>query len=629
MAAYPKPSGNTGTFNNSSFNNAGNTGGLTVEEGLKYFVSYPTTQSPSTIVANNLTTTGALNVSGTSQFGGDATFVGGATITGPLTFADNVEVQGTTTLDDTLLCLTTVNIDGELTCNGGILMTPQAPGTNSIIDFVNAGGEVQLYLDPTTTYDMVFQSSQSEGTAGLSIVNATSSFTFQCSTITTGVVGMKTLNPINMNGWGLYGLTNLYNNGNTTTPIISLNTGTISFNNGSLNQIGTMYIGNNAGTNYSTIYQNGFNLSLVNNTPYSGGGTNNINFSLNNSVNSLVTPITIYPTSVSLSTQLNMNNQSIISATMGTGVVATTQGLGNSTTALATTQFVQNAIGSIGGGVSLSGDNVWTNFNNFNVNAGAFNTKSYVYGLTPVWNMTPSPTGGNGDCSLIANTGVGSMNNAFQIYCVGVDTVSSTLASSTPQLTLSNNGYPMQVKDGINIPTGETYTVNGVNILNNTNLLGNPTAITQPVNTNNTTLATTAFVTSNGPIYTTSSFTNNGSLATYIAITPSPCSVISTYIAQTNVVYFNNVNFTVSVTGNPLFLIYLCVLVFNVNPFPNSPPNPTTGYINVLFNNTNTIYTSSYVWTVNTLTISWPSGLTNYANTTFTINLQNLGAFQA
>ena len=189
----------------------------------------------------------------------------------------------------------------------------------------------------------------------------------------------------------------------------------------------------------------------------------------------------------------------------------------------------------------------------------------------------------------------------------------TTAISNIPAVT----GYAV-----LNTATSQTFT-------GPITFSGTTTGVTQPVNTNNTTLATTAFVTTNGPIYTTSSFTNNSTQAPYISIVPSPCTVISTYIAQTNVVYFNNVNFTVSVTGNPLFVLYLGSLVFNVNPFPNSPPAQTSGYINVLYNNTNTIYSSNYVWSVNTLNISWPTGLSNYANSSFTINLQNLGAFQA
>jgi hypothetical protein len=90
MAEYPIPTNSTNTFNNSSFNNSDNNGGLTVEEGLKYFVAFPNTQTPSTIVADNLETTGNLDIGGDSQFGGDVNFVGGATIDGILTFNNNV-----------------------------------------------------------------------------------------------------------------------------------------------------------------------------------------------------------------------------------------------------------------------------------------------------------------------------------------------------------------------------------------------------------------------------------------------------------------------------------------------------------------------------------------------------------
>ena len=203
-----------------------------------------------------------------------------------------------------------------------------------------------------------------------------------------------------------------------------------------------------------------------------------------------------------------------------------------------------------------------------------------------------------------------------------IGTNNTTLA--TTEFVIANQGVPSSNYAQLSQTSGtlQTFTTP-------INFSGTTTGVTQPVNTNNTTLATTAFVTTNGPIYTTSTFTNNYS-PQYIALTPSTVSVISTYIAQTNVVYFNNVNFSIYISGNPLFLTYLCVLNFNVNPFPNSPPNPTTGSINVLYNNTNTVVTTTYVWTANTLYIAFPSSLVpNYNNTAFTLNLQNLGAFQA
>jgi hypothetical protein len=317
MAAYPKPTGNSGIYNNQSFVNPDNQGGLTVEEGKKYFVTYPTTQSPSTITANNFTTTGALNVAGASQFGGDATFIGGATITGPLTFSDNVEVQGTTTLDDNLLCLTTATIDGELTCGGNILMQPISPATNSIIDFVNAGGVVQLYLDPSSSYDMVFNSAQAEGVAGLSVINATSSFTMQCSTITTGIVGMRMLNPINMNNNALYGISNIYTGTSYTTPIMTVTTTALNMNTNSITNVNSINIGTVGAGTYTQLTQGGSTFGINNTYPYTSAPQ--ISLAVYNASNNLI-GMTLTPTGVAFS---NLNLTSI------NNVYATTVNIGN------------------------------------------------------------------------------------------------------------------------------------------------------------------------------------------------------------------------------------------------------------------------------------------------------------
>ena len=268
MAAYPKPTNNTGTFNNQSFVNP-DTGGLTIDEAKKYFVTFPNTQSPSTIIANNFNTTGSLNVAGDSQFGGDVTFIGGVSIAGGITFEDDVEVAGTTTLDDNLLCLTTATVTELLTCEGGIDITTigdgitfpdnttqttafieanyaqlntdntflapykqtfqqnnsTVPSTASLqINNIDNSDNVAFYIDPTAGNDLTLYSSQSNG--GLTVRNPNASFTLNPVIISTGIVGAQSVNPIDMNGYSLYGVSDIYYNGSTLAPIMSLsNTG--------------------------------------------------------------------------------------------------------------------------------------------------------------------------------------------------------------------------------------------------------------------------------------------------------------------------------------------------------------------------------------------------------------------
>ena len=152
------------------------------------------------------------------------------------------------------------------------------------------------------------------------------------------------------------------------------------------------------------------------------------------------------------------------SVDLGTNAIATTQASGNNSTLVATTAFVQDAVQVSGVQV---GDSplLWQGANTWQYNAGTPSTLTYSfpYGISNAWNIT----GGQGDSNIIANGGGnGGWDNAFRIYCVQNNTSNSTLATTTPQLQLSNNGTSMQVKDGINIPLGQTYSINNVNILN-------------------------------------------------------------------------------------------------------------------------------------------------------------------
>lgn len=255
MAQYPKPTSNAGIFNNQSFVHP-DTGGLTIDEAEKYFITFPNTQSPSTIIANNFNTTGNLNVAGDSQFGGDVEFIGGVSITGTITFEDDVEVAGTTTLDDNLLCLSTATITDILTCEGGIDIPTLGDGitfpdnTTQTTAFIEANyaqlntdntflapykqtfqqnnstttstaslqinnidnsDNVAFYIDPSAGNDLTLYSSQSGG--GLTVRNPTASFTLNPIVISPGVVGAQSLNTIDMSAQNITGIGALAGNG--------------------------------------------------------------------------------------------------------------------------------------------------------------------------------------------------------------------------------------------------------------------------------------------------------------------------------------------------------------------------------------------------------------------------------
>jgi hypothetical protein len=117
---------------------------------------------------------------------------------------------------------------------------------------------------------------------------------------------------------------------------------------------------------------------------------------------------------------------------------------------------------------------LWTGANTWQYNAGTPSTLtySYPYGISNLWNIT----GGAGDCDLVCNSGVGSNNSAFNVYCVQGNTTGSQLQATVPQLSLSNNGTAMFVRDGINVNTNNIIGIgalagNGGNISCNSTLL--------------------------------------------------------------------------------------------------------------------------------------------------------------
>lgn len=314
MAAYPIPKPQYGIYNQNNFSpqTTGQTG-LTIDEGKKYFLTFPNAQTTQTEYLNDI------GVGGTATFENAVIFNDTVTYNADIEFNQNVLVDGTATVGGNLLCSTTAEIDGELTCNGGILMTPVLPDTNSIIDFVNGGGECQLYLDPTSAYDIVFQSSQSEGTAGLTVVNATSSFTMQCATIAPSIVGMQMKNPINMANNGLYGIQNIFINSNTSTPLITLSASTMNMNQTDITNIDQISIGSTLTTSGQiSIASTTANYFLSSNSTYgflvinNGGGADGM-LTISNGSSDFISLSCTGPQILSIGGSLNMNDNDITS----------------------------------------------------------------------------------------------------------------------------------------------------------------------------------------------------------------------------------------------------------------------------------------------------------------------------
>jgi len=416
---------------------------------------------------------------------------------------------------------------------------------------ITSGEYGSLFVDPSSSNDLTIYSNQTNG--GLTIRNPSASFTLNPYTITSGIIGARSLNPIDMNGNGLYGLSNLYYNGNATTALMNLSSGTIGFNNNNLSQIGTVYIGDNSGTNYSTINQSGFNLSLVNNTPYSGGGTNNINFNLKNSTNTLVNPLTIYPTSILIGTQLDLNTNTLYNASLNSNCVATTQGLGNSSTAIATTAFVQNAIDAlpvVSGYAELNTATLQT-FTGPITFSGTTKATTQVVGTNDTTLATTE--------FVLANQGTPSSNyaqltqtsGASQTFTTPINFSSTLQSNSVTVATVNNLPYITQT---YLIPYVNTTLNPALGSINGTT--GSPYQETSQLSSS--TSARTSFF--SNPVYI-----NFGAISGLASYTP---------ILQ---LQFNNPNDTTS--SNP------------VKPWPNFPP--PAGYYWVFVN-------------TGTITQSWP-----------------------
>jgi hypothetical protein len=224
------------------------------------------------------------------------------------------------------------------------------------------------------------------------------------------------------------------------------------------------------------------------------------------------------------------------SVDLGSSAIATTQPSGTNSTLVATTAFVQDAV-QVSGVQTTDSPLLWQGANTWQYNAGTGATLgySYPYGISNLWNLT----GGQGDCNIVANGGGnGGWDNAFRIYCVQNNITGSGITALTPQLQLSNNGTSMQVKDGINIPLGQNYSINNVNILS-------PYSTTVQMNS--------AISTATSPLAPINSPTFTG----LPLLTTTPTAGITNALAIANLQYITNQGFaplaSPAFTGNPTY----------------------------------------------------------------------------
>jgi hypothetical protein len=309
---------------------------------------------------------------------------------------------------------------------------------------------------------------------------------------------------------------------------------------------------------------------------------------------------------------------------------ATTQPLNTNNTSIATCEFVLANQGTptdltnyaqktyptlqtFTGPITFTGT---VNSNAYNINTYSVIDQSGTNNGTVISNNAPYVGGAQATIGFNLNSPTGSYT-PFKIYSNGLNSlVDLNMNNANINGINTLTGY-----NGGNITLGSYINMNSNNILS----MGSAsTAYTQPLGTNNTTIATTAFVNQIAPTYTQSSFTLASTSPQYYSMSPSPVSVISTYTSGNNTASFNSVPFVLTCLVSATFLQF--TLNFNTAPFPNYPP-PST--LNMTVNcSTGVTYTCvvSFNSSNQAFCILSNGGVVN-VGTTYTCNLSTIGAF--
>ena len=510
------------------------------------------------------------------------------------------------------------------------LQFPNAQGVENFgfqeLNFTNsnAGESATLYLNPSASEDMTLLSNQNGG--GLTVRNPSASFTLNPFPIASGLVGCQTSNPIDMNGQGLYGLNNLYADGNDTSSSITMTTtGTTISGILSTNTIGGI---SGANPSLSVSPANGDDSTKIATTAFvlANQGTPT---DLSNYAQKTYAPLQTFTGPIDVNETLSCNDLTI-SSTNGTSSLAyytpnnLSLAIGNTDTF-----YIQ----------TIGGTNLMT-LNTTEIDAlKTFNMNAQnIIGIGAL-----AGNGGNISCNSNLLIGTGNnlnLQNNNIINCNSItDTSGQYTTTNTPPdnsitTAIATTGY---VANAIaNIPPASGFAVlnqGGIQnwLGNNTCSNGiwdyttNSTVLVQTVanSTNNNTSASTAFVKANAGVFTQTSMTMDSSI--YWSMTPSTVNVITTYTSANNVVSFNSVQFVITIGTVPTFL--LASMTFSAPPFPGAPPSNTLQYISMYCSNGAT-YTGQINWSSSTnFRIGINGGPSLISGMTFTCNLANLGAF--
>jgi hypothetical protein len=252
--------------------------------------------------------------------------------------------------------------------------------------------------------------------------------------------------------------------------------------------------------------------------------------------------------------------------------------------------------------------------------------------------------GGNISCNSNLLIGTGNNLNLQNNNIINCNSITDTSGQYTTTNTPPDNSITTAIATTGYVATAiaNIPPISGYALLNQSgtqNWLGNNTCSngtwdfqtnstvlvsTQVNNTNNNSVASTAFVKANAGVYTQTSITATSSI--YYSITPSTVNVISTYTSANNVVSFNSVSFNIVVGTVPTFL--LATLNFSSSPFPGAPPSQQPQTISMYCSNGAT-YAGTINWATPTqIYIGPPAGSVILSSgMTFTVNLSTLGAF--
>ena len=608
MSAEPPPSGGNSGYNPDDWTNANDP--VDQQYLAQNYLQFPNAQGSETM--GDLIVSGALTAQDPATFADTATFNNGINIgVGDLTFSDltvqstafieanyaqlNTDntflspyiqkfASGVTFGDDTTQTTAFIEANYAQLNTDNIFLAPyqntfagnsSTGNTNAPIKITNGvvtGGVPEyctMYLDPTSGYDMTLYTNQTTN-GGLTVRNRNgASFTLNPITISTGVVGCQTLNPIDMNGKNLIGLENLYTVGNVMNftdyagdDLFQLSNGghisyfNINMNNNNISGASSVssplflvgangQIGNSATLNPQVMTIR--NTALNNTSPQ-------IYFQLNNNLNVATSPMQILWDNVNFVAPIGGISSQVLNVS-GTGI-----------TVGAVPLKVNNISGN---GQSFVGFNADINMNSNNItNCGASST------------ATTQPNGTNN--TTLATT-------AFVIANQPSLSNYAQLATGTAQTFTGSNNFTGGLQSGgVAVATVNQLPYNISSTISNYVLL-NPTNITL----------------------------NSG------------FSQICTYYPSTGQALFINYPINITVTAYVAVNDPLCYIQFSTAPFPSFPPQQTTGQI-ALTLNTGGVNLAGYSWiqigTTPILQINMPYNVGQGSNLTFT--LASLGSIR-